>query len=352
MIKTLSPYYFEIPWLSPLTGAQAFYYTLSLYIWEGDIANVPAQPQYSLTKINVAELDTTDKISVSRLINDYLNFAPDTTLGIVAGNNAVWVRKEIVYSTTDPLDDGVVQLQTDDLAIKGYGYGMEGENPQPPLDKVYIQGDEFKANRSSIFSFPVEADGTNITVVSFPNNEINDVYGTTANMSLSGEIIRLLNIDLIQAITDDYVVVTYGLKQIYIGLEDEGKYTPVQIYFMNKEGQQSSVTLFKERRESLTVTKQTYENDFAQPSDGIHQYVDLNVQGRTKLTVSTGYHDESENQTFKELLLSTRVYELNNGVLVPLNVKQSTLDYKTRQNDKMINYEIEFEYSFNDINNI
>ena len=70
------------------------------------------------------------------------------------------------------------------------------------------------------------------------------------------------------------------------------------------------------------------------------------------MTVSSGYHDESENAVFKELLLSTRVYELNNGVIVPLNIKQSTLEYKTRQNDKMIQYTIEFEYSFNEINNI
>jgi hypothetical protein len=28
------------------------------------------------------------------------------------------------------------------------------------------------------------------------------------------------------------------------------------------------------------------------------------------------------------------------------------LEYKTRQKDRLINYEIEFEYSFNEINNI
>jgi len=37
---------------------------------------------------------------------------------------------------------------------------------------------------------------------------------------------------------------------------------------------------------------------------------------------------------------------------IPLNVVSKSFEYKTRQKDRLINYEIEFENAFNEINNI
>ena len=37
---------------------------------------------------------------------------------------------------------------------------------------------------------------------------------------------------------------------------------------------------------------------------------------------------------------------------MPLNVSKKSLEYKTRQNDRLINYEFEFEYAYNEINNV
>jgi hypothetical protein len=50
-------------------------------------------------------------------------------------------------------------------------------------------------------------------------------------------------------------------------------------------------------------------------------------------------------------MLSQRVWKYENGIFIPLNVSTKGIEYKTRQKDRLINYEVEFENAFNAINN-
>jgi len=76
------------------------------------------------------------------------------------------------------------------------------------------------------------------------------------------------------------------------------------------------------------------------------------VQGRTSYKINSGFVDENMNQIVKQLLLSERVWEYVNTEYIPIKVKSTGVEYKTRQKDRLINYEMEFEYAFNEINNI
>ena len=59
------------------------------------------------------------------------------------------------------------------------------------------------------------------------------------------------------------------------------------------------------------------------------------------------------NETFKELLVSEYVYLTDSsGSRYPVNLKDSSLTYKTGLNDKLINYTMSFEKSFSYINNV
>ena len=63
------------------------------------------------------------------------------------------------------------------------------------------------------------------------------------------------------------------------------------------------------------------------------------------------------NEIFTQLLLSERIWSHNtivNGKIefIPLNIKSKQISYKTQLNERLINYEIKFEYSYNEINNI
>ena len=101
----------------------------------------------------------------------------------------------------------------------------------------------------------------------------------------------------------------------------------------------------------MSVTDESFENDQGQPSDGIHQFKRFNVQGRSRFKMWSGFVPEETNETFKQLFLSERVW-VYNGSFVPINISSKELSYKTQLNEKLIQYEVEFEYSYNEINNI
>ncbi len=190
-----------------------------------------------------------------------------------------------------------------------------------------------------------------ITVISYPNNEINysivDPVSTT-----SSEMVKNIWVDLSETITDEYVEIVFNGETITLLITDECRYEPMDIAFQNKEGALQFITFFKAKTESLSVTNEEFESDRGQPLFGNHQYVTYNVQGKSKFKMSSGFVSEAMNETFKQLMLSERVWSFANNTYTPLKLGSKSLEYKTRMKDRLINYEIEFEYAFNEINNV
>jgi hypothetical protein len=190
-----------------------------------------------------------------------------------------------------------------------------------------------------------------ITVISYPTNEINYSLEVPTSL-LSYRLIQNLFVNVSEALTDDYIEITYNDEVITLLITDECRYTPIDIFFQNKEGALQTLTFFKAKSESLTVTNEEFETDRGQPLAGNHQYVTFNVQGKANFKVNSGFVAESMNETFRQLLLSERVWMYSDEIFTPLKVSSKSLEYKTRQKDRLINYEIGFDYAFNEINSI
>lgn len=157
MIKTLSPYYVTIPFVDPITEETCTSYTLKIYVWDGLKSSTPATESYSLTKTNPTSSTGSDKINIARLLNDFIDFMPTTGTGtgLIDGENQRWCKLTLTY--TVPIDgSGDEQDVSTELVLKGYGYGMEGENAQPSATRVLMQGIEFKVNRTGVFNVPVK----------------------------------------------------------------------------------------------------------------------------------------------------------------------------------------------------
>lgn len=190
-----------------------------------------------------------------------------------------------------------------------------------------------------------------ITIKSYPANEID--YSIAEPTSIqSNEMVQNIWVNVSEATTDEYIEIVFNGVTTTLLITDECRYTPIDIVFQNKEGAQQILPFFKAQTESLSISKENFESDRGQPNFGNHQFIEYNVNGKTKLKINSGFVDESMNETFKQLLLSQRVWKLEGGIFTPLNISSSSLEYKTRQKDRLINYEIEFEYSFNEINTI
>lgn len=190
-----------------------------------------------------------------------------------------------------------------------------------------------------------------ISIISYPENQINESFTTNATDN-SNEIIKYVWVNVADATTDKYIEVVYnGVTKTYY-IEDEYIHEPIDIFFINKEGGQQSLTFFKERTDDMSVTSEEYESDTGQPSLGNHQYKRYNIQGRSSFKVNSGFIEESNNEAFKQLLLSEKVWVLEKDIMTPVNLKSKSLEYKTQRKDKLINYELQFEYAYNEINNI
>jgi hypothetical protein len=189
-----------------------------------------------------------------------------------------------------------------------------------------------------------------ITIISYPDNQINESIAEFTTLD-SAEMVQNIWIDVTPATTDEYIEVTYNSETITLLITDECRYTPIDIAFQNKEGALCFLPFFKAKSESLSITREEFQTDRGQASNGNHQYINFNIQGRTKLKVNSGFVKEEMNEIFKQLLLSERVWQFDGTNYIPLNISSTSVEYKTRQKDRLINYEIEFDYSFNEINN-
>ena len=64
------------------------------------------------------------------------------------------------------------------------------------------------------------------------------------------------------------------------------------------------------------------------------------------------YVDAENNEVIKQLLLSEKVWVVTGDLFNPVNVSSSGVEYKTRQRNRLIDYEIDFNYAYNEVNNV
>lgn len=343
MIKTLSTYKLTVPFTNPTTSVIATSYTVKLFVWAGDKLAVPLLPIYLITKPNPTLSNGQDIIDISRLINDFIDFDfeyPNVINGIENTNVAVWAKWEISYSDTPT----VPSITATNLCVKGYGFTSEGVNPQLPIDGVLVDNDEHKIPYDGIYILPVKVSETIFfayLVKSFPSQTILN-QGNLIATTDSNELIRNIIIKPTPATSQDkYITIAMsnGVTKTLL-YETECKYDPLQIVFQNRNGVSELMTFFKAKKESISVTKEMYENDI------FYQY---NVNSKSKFEINSGWISEDKNENIKQLLLSEKTYALVNGQAIPILVETKSLDFKTRVNDKLINYKIDFSYAANDI---
>ena len=141
---------------------------------------------------------------------------------------------------------------------------------------------------------------------------------------------------------------------------DECKYEPKKVSFINRWGALQDLWFFKKSVESMNVEKESYKSNIlgydGTYSTNNHVNRDFNVIGKESVTLSSGFLDEEYNKVFKEMMLSEKVWITNvtesGEQVLPINVKTGEITYKTSLNDKLVQYTIQFDKSFDTINNI
>ena len=365
MIRALSPYYVttSLTYLNP-TPIVCERYTLTVQVWNGLKTgfNGSDVESYDITFINTQASPTIHTININAIIQDYIEFKqpfpnPAFTTQILNGYNQKWVRTFVTYDPsptapagTEPENDIKIDFMT-----LGYSYGNEGKNYDDVTDGLLLKAQDYKVSRKGFFILPIEASTTssiNVSAISSPNSELNKSFFVQSTTE-SNDIVQYLWVDLNDTNVDSFVTLQVGSSPpVILDIVNECKYTPLDVIFQNKDGANQIFTFFKKQEEAMTITDNQFETNRGQASIGFHQFVRHNVQGRTSLTVETGFIDEDNTEVVKQMLLSERVWMYVDGVPTPLNVVDKAFKYKTRQNDRLISYTIKFEKSYNEINNI
>jgi len=134
-----------------------------------------------------------------------------------------------------------------------------------------------------------------------------------------------------------------------IDADEECKYTPSLCSFISKSGGWENVYFMKAKEESSTMTNTVYNLT----QDYNYNYLkgqkkSFNTNGNDSIKCNTGWVDETMNIILKDLLFSETILLDSKPVLI----KNKSMTFKNILKTKMINYEIEFEYAYNLINNV
>lgn len=125
---------------------------------------------------------------------------------------------------------------------------------------------------------------------------------------------------------------------------------PQLVQFVNRYGGLDFIWFFKMRTDSVSTESKDYK--LLQPAMSydvtIGQNAKYNFNGKQSVKMNTGFVNENYNELIQDLMLSEKVW-INS---IPAIVKSSGTEFKTQIRNKNINYEIEFEYAFDIINNM
>ncbi len=299
--------------------------------------------KYTIIKNNPSTL-TGSNFDISELARDYL----DITWSYNSTAKSVTVLTLLDnYSGLNGTGSTVgSQYSYTDEGFEAFGYYEEGSNPQIPFvsgNQWLVAPNVLSSGRWQIY-VPELATG-------YVHYYSTAGGGTITTLSYSANATSL----------------TQGSDTLNINRIECTKYKPIKVMFINRYGVQQDLWFFLKEAKSVTRSNESYQSNTLQtPEDEYAQY-DVqdaprklfNTQAKQTRALSSGYYPESANGYFEELLLSEYVWmrALRNGFnnsfrTIPVVVKTSSMTYKTKLNDRLIEYTIEFEDAFDYINNI
>jgi hypothetical protein len=365
----------------PFTNALQASVTLTIKIWTGIETSPPTESNYVISK-SAIDIGDTVVFEVSELIRDYVETSFDGNYS----STPVWAN--FILQAFNASGGLITGYGFTSLCLDGYDYFEQSSTSQ---DATMITNRKLFVLEDNTFRIPINT-SSSPTVTFLKDNEI---VGTTSftSSNQSSEQVKYVSIYgddtnwdsfkervLEDGATDyesnkcleayfnsysigavDKIIVSNNIGTEIINVEtlQECKYEPKKVTFINKFGVLQDMYFFKKSVENMNVNKESYKSNILSGSTyerSNHVYRDFNLVGKESVTLSSGFLSEEYNEVFKQMMLSERVWVTNitedGEQVLPINVKTSDITYKTSLNDKLVEYTIEFDKSFDTINNI
>jgi hypothetical protein len=167
------------------------------------------------------------------------------------------------------------------------------------------------------------------------------------------------NITSYSAYTEDSSSARTSSIQVFDVYEKCGPYTQYQLIFKDRLGSFLPFNFDLVSTKSVNIKKDEYKKiqgsyDSATNTWGYNSYdrgrTVFNVEAMEQVKVTSDWITEANAAYLEELFTSPDVYHIDSdGNWLPVVIKDSSFRYKYRNVEKLINYELTFEYSFNNI---
>ena len=310
-------------------------------------------PQYTLSKLIPASNDVETLYDISPYIREYISFTTPSSPATSVTNptnervNVRVKRYKLVGSTYTLLNT------VDYIAFDGYTYYENGYNydlGDYGLDDgnyYYWEGDGYAGQIRAITGASFTAKYTSfhpsptVTSVAISSGTYDIARVLSANVSV-GNKVEILNSSL--AVQKTY----------YFYPQDECKYTPVRIDFINRYGAWQTEYFFKASNDTFSVENTEYnllQTDSYNYSTYEGQRKVFNANGKKSIKVNTGWVDETWKEILKQIMLSERILILDPNYL-PIKINTKSTELFKHINTKQINYSLEFEFAFDVINSV
>lgn len=322
---------------------------LILYINTG---SSPASTQrYLISKQEIEASSNYIMFEISELIRDYI----DTDFDGTYDNEPVWVR---AYASIKASNGTEFDTDTQDfLAFEGYTYIWEGSNQQLSRTKLFTNSTVWRPpGVSTVLPFFSE----DISTIAFSKN--GSSVGSTVTITDSSDTASKIQYVTIPSNSIDTITITKtdtSTETVAVRNMDCSKYTPIKITFYNKYGALQDLYFFAKHKKSLSVSGDSYKSNLITANTfgftvnpNRHQNQIIDRQGKEKIMVSTGFVSEDYNEPIKELMLSEKAWVTEGGNVIPVNITSTEMQFRTSLNDKKVEYDIEFEYAVDAIQNI
>ena len=361
------PIYVRSPYNITFQIANILGSKIELFIWNnGDTP--PTSPTYTLEKLIPSTTNTTMIYNVSNYVREYIDFvsnSPNNVATPIAEPSGEWAYIKVIRYQLEIT--GYVELDTKTwYAFDGFGYYQDGYNPdlgeiglEPGTYEYWYDADNPATGNPQAFLNRA----TMIRVVPELNYEV--VYTSLENGAQSNFTFNPAVIGPVQKFwsvfpsyeeygnTIEYknalgtVLATWTFKPI-----SECKYTPVVCDFVNKYGSWQRTIFFKASMTSIETKRDQYNlylDSIINYDTSERQKRGFNINAKETIKVNTDWVDESYNELILKPLMMSEIVLLDNE---PVNILTKKTELFEHMNKKMINYQLEFEYAFDIINNV
>ena len=375
-INVRSPYFVNIA-TTNLTTAK-----IEIEIYTG-VANASWQstPQYTLTS---TAINAKINFEIAELIKDYIpaefdGTYPDTNLA------DDYTTMYVDYRITETLTTGV-QSPVDTLGVRAfYGYGFFEDGANPQLLQGYLQSNTtiLKSDDDAL-RIPVDNENTTSVAFFYQNEQIH-TWTPTAGLKIQDQIAYVstasadvdnyrerviasggtfednpclqdfLRNETIYPVDKVIINAVEGVTVLRIENIEECKYTPYKLTFINKFGAYQDIWFFKNSKLAMTTTEERYKSNIL--TNWTYNTYDAQIKlitknGNQTLTLNSGYYPESNNEIFRQLFLSEKVWIEYKTKTLGVTIQTKNINYKTSLTDSLINYTIDVSFAFDTINNI